>query len=132
MAEVPKRGQTPVQSSTAEQLVSAENAYSPDVNIYDNREALILSLDIPGVHRGNVNVEVDANNVLTIRAKSSLTEPEGEAVVREFEAGDFFRSFTLSNEFDTERISGKLDNGVLEIMIPRKEDIQPRKISINA
>ena len=132
MAELSKREQTPVQSSTAEQLVSAQNAFSPDVNIYDNREALILSIDIPGVHKGDVSVEVDENNVLSIRAKTSFTAPEGTPLLEEFEPGDYFRSFTLSNEFQNDRISGKLEKGVLEVIIPRREDVKPRKIQISA
>ncbi|MDG5813560.1 Hsp20/alpha crystallin family protein [Chitinispirillales bacterium ANBcel5] len=132
MAEQSKREQTPVHSSTAEQLVSAENSFSPDATIFDNKEALVLSMDIPGVHKGDVNVEVDENNILTVRAKCSMSEPEAEAAVKEFEPGNFFRSFTLSNEFQIDRITGKLDNGVLEIIIPRKEDVKPRRIQISA
>lgn len=132
MAEASRREQKPVQSSSAEQLISPENAFSPDANIYDNREALILSMDMPGVRKGDVNIEVNENKVMSIRAKSSFHEPEGTALVQEFTTGDYFRSFTLSNEFDTDKISGKLENGVLEVIIPRREDVKPRRIEISA
>ncbi|MFP4164582.1 MAG: Hsp20/alpha crystallin family protein [Chitinispirillaceae bacterium] len=132
MAEASRREQKPVQSASAEQLVSPENAFSPDVNIYDNREALIISMDMPGVKKGNVNIEVDENKVMSVRAKSSFQAPEGTSLVQEFTPGDFYRSFTLSNEFITDKISGKLENGVLEVIIPRREDVKPRRIEISA
>ena len=132
MAELAKRGQVPVESASAEQVVSPGNAFSPDVNIYDNREALIFCIDLPGVHKGDVNVEVDENNVLSIKAKESFKEPEGSSLVKEFAVGNYFRAFTISNEFDKDKISGKLENGVLEIIIPRREEVKPKKIQISA
>ncbi len=132
MADLSKRGQVPIESSSAEQLVSPGNSYSPDSNIYDNKEALVITMDIPGVHKGDVNVEVDENNVLSIKAKDSLALPEGKALVTEFEIGDYYRAFTISDQFDKSRISGKLENGVLEIIIPRREEVKPRKIQISA
>jgi len=132
MAELSKREQIPVESASAEQLISPENAFSPDVNIYDNREALIFSMDMPGVRKGDVTVEVDENNVLTVRAKSSFSEPEGKVLIHEFDAGNYYRAFTLSNEFNKDTVSGKLENGVLEVIVPRREDVKPKKIQINA
>ncbi len=132
MGELSKREQKPVENASAEQLISPENAFSPDVNVYDNPEALILNIDLPGVKKGDVNIQVDENKIMTIRAKASFKQPEGTALVKEFEPGDFYRSFNLSNEFDTDKISGKLENGVLEVIIPRREDVKPRRIEISA
>ncbi|HON09735.1 MAG TPA: Hsp20/alpha crystallin family protein [Chitinispirillaceae bacterium] len=132
MAELTKRGQIPVERSSAEQLLSPGKSYSPDVNIYDNKEALIFTMDIPGVHKGDVNVEIDENNVLSIKAKDSFKEPEGTSLLKEFDIGDYYRAFTISNEFDKDKISGKLENGVLEIIIPRREEVKPKKIQISA
>ncbi len=132
MAELSKRGQVPVERSSAEQLLSPGNSYSPDVNIYDNREALIFTIDIPGVHKGDVSVEVDQNNVMSVKAKDSFKEPEGSSLLKEFDIGDYYRAFSISAEFDKDKISGKLENGVLEIVLPRREEEKPRKIQISA
>jgi HSP20 family molecular chaperone IbpA len=77
-------------------------------------------------------VEIDENNVLAVRAKSSFTAPEKRELLKEFEVGDYYRAFTVSNEFDKERLSGVIENGVLQVMLPRREDVKPKKIQIKA
>lgn len=132
MSEMGKREQIPVGNSSIEQLVSPSNSFSPDVNIYDNREALIFSVDMPGVKKGDVSIEIDENNILSIKGKISFKEPEGKGMVKEFEIGNYYRAFSISEEFDKNNITGKMENGVLEIIMPRREEIKPRKIQINA
>ncbi len=130
-SELEKRGKREVEASTAEQLVETANAYSPDVDIIDAEDAMTFVVDLPGVEKGDVKIEVDENNILTIRAKNSFREPEG-AAVRQYAVGDYFRAFSISEEFDKDKISGKLENGVLAITIPRREEAKPRRIEIKA
>jgi HSP20 family protein len=132
MNEMEKREQTPAAISSAEQLISPENAFSPDVSIYDNREALIFSIDLPGVKKGDVSIEIDESNVVVVRAKSTFKAPEGNLVLREVSFGDFYRAFTLSNEFDKDKVNATFENGVLTLLVPRREDVKPKKIQINA
>lgn len=132
MDELSKREQTPVAATAAEQLISPEKAFSPDVSIFDNREALIFSIDVPGVKKGDVNIEVDENNVMTVRARTSFKEPDSDCLVREVSFGDYYRAFALSDEFDKGKINGSLENGVLTVIVPRREDVKPKKIQINA
>ena len=129
--EISKREKQEVRGTSPEQLVEASNAYSPDVDIYDNKDSLVLFLDIPGVAKGDVGIEIDENNVLSIRAKTSYEEPEG-LIYKEFNTGNYFRAFTLSDEFNKDAVEAKLENGVLKIIIPRREEVKPRKIQINA
>lgn len=132
MAELTKREKSAVGNASAEQLVEPGNAFLPDIDIFDSNEGLILKLDIPGVRQGNVSVEIDENNILTIHAKNSFTEPEGNKILNEFDFGDYYRAFSISNEFDKNKVAGKINNGVLEVRIPRREDAKPRRIQINA
>ncbi len=129
--ELEKREKREVEASTAEQLVSAANAYSPDVDIADSEEAMLFAVDLPGVEKGDVKIEVDENNILTIRARNSFKEPEGTAV-RQYRIGDYFRAFSIGEEFDKTKISGKLENGVLLVTIPRREEAKPKRIEISA
>lgn len=132
MDEIAKREQMPVSSASAEQLISPENAYSPDASIFDNKEALIFSIDLPGVKKGDVKIEIDENNVMIVRAKSNFKAPNGTVIIKEVSFGDYYRAFSLSNEFDKNNVSCSLENGVLTIMVPRKEDVKPIRIQINA
>ena len=81
--------------------------------------------------RGDVKVNVDESNIMTIRAKSSYQEP-GNVLLRQTNIGNYYRAFSLSNEFNKDIISAKLENGVLEVTVPRREETKPKQIEINA
>lgn len=118
-------------STSAETLVDAENAFLADTDIYESDDALFVRLDVPGVEKGNVSVEVDEANTLQVRAKSSFQEPKG-VLIREFFPGDFYRSFRLRDVYNKEKIAAKLENGILEITIPKLEAVKPKLIEISA
>ncbi|MFP4418368.1 MAG: Hsp20/alpha crystallin family protein [Chitinivibrionales bacterium] len=129
--ELSKREKTEVTSTSAEQLIDAANAYSPDVDIYDDKNGLTFVMDVPGVKKGDVRIEVDENNVFSVRAKSSFSEPQN-LVAQEFRSGDYYRAFTISDDFDKGMIKATLENGVLEIYVPRREEVKPHKVEISA
>jgi HSP20 family protein len=129
--ELTKREQTEITSTASEQMVDAGRAFSPDVDIYLSNDDLILLADLPGVEKGAVQVGVDEENALTIRAKNSYREP-CERCVRQYQVGDFYRSFRIGDEFDKERIAVRLENGLLQIRIPRREELKPKRIELTA
>lgn len=128
--EVTKRSKRDA-SPTAESLANVENAYLADSDIYETEDALLLRLDLPGVEKGKVQIEVDEDNVLQVRARNSFQEP-GDSLLREFRVGDYYRSFRLGNIFDKEKIAARLENGILEITVPKLEAVKPKRIEISA
>lgn len=114
-----------------ENLAKLESAFLPDAAIYETEGDLFIRLDVPGVEKGGVQIDVDETNTLQIRAKNSFEEPAG-ILFREFAAGDYYRSFRLGEEFDKESISAKLEDGVLELKVAKKEEAKPKRISIHA
>jgi HSP20 family protein len=108
-----------------------ENAILPDASVFETKDNLFIRLDIPGVEKGKVQIEVDESDVLHIRAENGFEEPEG-LEYREFEIGNFYRSFRLWEEFDKDSIAAQFQDGVLEITIPKREEVKPKRISIQA
>jgi HSP20 family protein len=117
-------------ASLMEAATNAEKFFSPVVDVYDNKESLVIIMDLPGVVKGDAKIEIDENNVLSVRAKANFHEPEG-AVISEFESGNYYRAFSLNDEYNRDAISARFDNAVLEISIPRKEEVRPKKIEIS-
>ena len=114
-----------------EPLVEGGSAYAPDVDILEDEGGLTVLLDLPGVAQGEVNVEVDENFILTVKAKNAFAEPEGE-IARQFGIGNYHRVFQLSEEIDREKVRAKLENGVLALALPKREDAKPKRIAIKA
>ncbi|WP_437193775.1 Hsp20/alpha crystallin family protein [Planctomicrobium sp. SH527] len=103
---------------------------TPLIDIFENEQGLVLRADLPGVTAEGLELQVQDNR-LTLFGRVNSTVPEGaELLHQEYHIGDFLRSFILSDDVDHENISAKLNNGVLEVVLPRIPRAKPRKISI--
>jgi HSP20 family molecular chaperone IbpA len=104
----------------------------PAVDIYEDGGGITLKADLPGVDRDRLEVGVDGNN-LTIEGRAAIDMPEGmEALHADVGTTRFRRNFTLSNELETEKISAEMKDGVLTLRLPKRAELQPRKIEISA
>jgi len=102
----------------------------PLADIHENKEGVKLYLDLPGVSKDSLEIDID-KNVLTIKGEIKLDLPENmKARYIELNSGVFDRQFTLGDELDSEHIDASLKQGVLELSIPRLQQHQPRKIEI--
>ena len=127
--QVTKREENAVQAAQAPET---ETIYIPDVDISESNEHIRLVADMPGVDQKSVDVTVE-NNVLTIEGNAQLEAPEGYKLVgQEYGVGKFRRDFTLSNAVDTDGIKARVHHGVLEVTIPKREEVKTRKIEIGA
>ncbi|MDD2598080.1 MAG: Hsp20/alpha crystallin family protein [Kiritimatiellae bacterium] len=112
----------------------AENkrVFLPDVDVIESSEQLKLFADMPGVDKTTVEVLVE-NNVLSITGEPMFTPPEGgRAAGTEFCLGRYYREFTLSNDIDTTAVKASVRNGVLELTLPKKEEVKKRVIEISS
>jgi len=129
--DVDKRVKQEVNTTATEKLSNSGPAFTPDVNIYVSEEEALFLIDLPGVKKGDVTIEVDESQSLIIRGTNSYTPP-ANPVFRQYQTGNYYRSFQLSDDFDKEKIGAKLENGLLEITIPKKEEAKPKRIAITA
>ena len=129
--DLEKRGKQEVSNTAAEQMNHSGPAYSPDVDIFASDEEVVFVVDLPGVNKGDVSIQVDETNTLTIRAKNSHTPREG-AVLLQYRIGDYYRAFQISDDYDKDKVNASLENGLLQISVPKKESAKPKKIEIKA
>lgn len=109
--------------------VTAE--WVPAVDIKEEAERYVLLADLPGVSPNSIDVTLE-NGILTLsgqRATEAKTHREGYKRV-ERQSGNFHRRFSLPDTVDSEGVSARCANGVLEITIPKKSVVQPRKIVV--
>jgi HSP20 family protein len=104
----------------------------PKVNVVEKDEAFYLEAETPGMTEKDVSVEFNAG-VLTLkgqREQDSKTE-KTDYNIREFTRQSFERSFRISNQVDSEKVSARMDQGILKVTLPKKEQVKPKKIKIN-
>jgi HSP20 family protein len=105
----------------------------PAMDVVENENNITVRVDLPGLNRDDVRVEME-DNVLTIQGEMGDTvEKEGERYhYRERYSGSFQRSLRLPNGIDADKIDASFDNGVLNIVLPKLPQAQPKKIDIKA
>ena len=103
----------------------------PAMDLVETREHFVLKADLPGMTDADVKVEVE-NNVLTILGeRKTEQEAEAEGYYRiERASGAFSRSLTLPEGIDADAVKATFDNGVLEVRVPKPDDVQPRRVQI--
>lgn len=106
--------------------------FSPAVDIHDNGNDYSIQVDLPGVKKEDVNVQVH-DGVLTIEASHSESNEEkkdGKVVLKERRTGKFMRSFSLGSEIHEEDINAKFNDGVLSVTVPKLREKAPAKKQI--
>ena len=104
--------------------------FVPAVDIFENINEITILADMPGVGSNNVDIDL-RDDQLTIVGRVEDVEREKEVpLYKEFNWGDYFRQFTLSNVIDQAKITAKMDNGVLRLVLPKVEEVKPQKIKV--
>jgi HSP20 family protein len=127
--EVKKQG---AEQNLATERMKTGNVYLPNVDIVEDKDNIMLMVEMPGVGEGDVNVTLE-NDVLTIEGKVSPGEwGSRKLVYAEYGIGDYFRSFIITEAVDRDRIQATIKDGVLRIVLPKAEASKPKHIPIRA
>ena len=109
----------------------ARGSWSPSVDIYENKEQIVLEAELPGMNREDFDLTVE-NNVITLRGERRFEKKEDTDSYHRVERayGSFTRSFTLPNTVSGEGASADYRNGVLRVTLPKREETKARRIEI--
>ena len=122
-------------ATAPEEAAESENQptrllFNPLIDIYETNDGLVLYADLPGVNAEGLDLQIQDNRLALFgRVK---TPANGHDVIHEeYKVGDFLRSFILSDDVDHERITARLNNGVLRVELPRASCTEPRRIEVS-
>jgi HSP20 family protein len=108
----------------------AEAVLRPAVDIFESSGEITLIADMPGVSKERLDVRVERDS-LVVEGGAQLEMHEGmEALYADVRWTRYRRSFALSNELDSDKIDANLKDGVLTVRIPKRAEMQPRKIEV--
>ena len=113
---------------------SSRLSYSPLINVSETESDFLVMMDLPGVEKKDVDVNLN-NGIITVlgERKTSEKSDENNHIWHETTYGTFSRSFELTSEIVEDKIKANFKDGVLNITIPKAEEIKPaiKKISVS-
>jgi HSP20 family molecular chaperone IbpA len=118
-------------STPAEQMQPGR-LFTPDVDIFENESEITLLADMPGVAGDDIEIDLREGILTVSGAVKPFENPDETDILVEFEVGQYFRQFTLSEAVDQSRIEAQASDGVLRLRIPKAESARPRKIKVTA
>jgi HSP20 family molecular chaperone IbpA len=127
----------PVTKTKAAELSKPEPArgsgtyFTPRVDVWETDQELLFQADMPGVKPDDISLHYE-QGVLSLHGRVHPGEPRGREISREFDVGDYYRTFAVHDEVDASKISADFKQGVLTVRLPKREEVKPRRIAISA
>ena len=108
-------------------------AWSPNVDIFEDKDHIVLEAELPGMKPEDVNISIE-NNVLTIQGERNFEKKDDQGNFHRVERsyGSFTRSFTLPPTISSDSADAAFENGLLRLTLAKREEAKPRRIEIKA
>ena len=112
---------------------AATTTWSPAVDIFETEGEIIVKAELPGMERKDISLHLE-NNVLSLRGERKFEKETKDENYHRIERsyGAFSRSFSIPATVDDEKIRAEYKDGVLNIVLPKKEQARPKQITIAA
>ncbi|RUQ27954.1 MAG: Hsp20/alpha crystallin family protein [Candidatus Competibacteraceae bacterium] len=107
--------------------------WAPAVDIKEEPNQFVIHADLPGVEVKDIDIALE-NGILTLKGQRAMEQREESKNYRRVERvrGTFLRRFSLPDAVDAEKVTAKCRDGVLEVLVPKRETAQPRRIAIES
>ncbi len=107
-----------------------EQFIAPPASVTESAEGYMLEIEMPGVKKDGLDISVE-NNELNVIGRRSLPAVEGALIHHESRPENFRRTFEIDPSIDAEKISAKIDQGLVTLTLPTAEHVKPRKITVS-
>ena len=110
---------------------AATTSWSPSVDIFETEGEIVVKAEVPGMDRKDIALHLE-NNVLSLRGERKFEKETKDENYHRIERsyGNFSRSFSIPAIVDEEKIRADYKDGVLKIILPKKEQAKPKQIKI--
>lgn len=109
----------------------ARETWTPSVDLYENKDQIVLDAEIPGMKREDFDLTIE-HNVLTLRGERRFEKNDEADTYHRVERlyGTFSRSFTLPPTISEEGATADYENGILRIMLAKREELKARRVEV--
>jgi HSP20 family protein len=108
----------------------SEQFVAPMASVVEDADGYVLRVEMPGVNKEGLEISLE-DNELTIIGRRSLPTIDGTLVHHESRRENFRRTFELDPSIDGNKISAKIEQGILTLTLPKAEHVKPRKVTVS-
>ncbi len=106
-------------------------AWSPPVDILERGNEVVLKVDLPEINQSEIDIRIEENTLIIQGERKFVKESSEEHYIQiERPYGAFRRTFTVPRTIDQEGIKASYKDGVLRVILPKKEETQPKQIVV--
>ena len=115
-----------------ERGVTATPTWAPRIDAFDREKELVIRVEVPGVKPEDVDITVE-DRTLVISGKRHFAEEteQGGYHRREIFTGEFKRTLVLPEGLNAGEITARAENGMLDVIMPRRPEVLPRKVKVD-
>ena len=121
---------TLVRDNRESDRAQTEQFVSPPASVSEIADGYRLEVEMPGVNREGLEISID-NTELTIVGRRSIPTVDGTLIHRESRPENFRRTFEIDPSIDADKISAKIEQGLVTLTLPKAEHVKPRKITVS-
>jgi len=107
-----------------------DRSFSPAIDVVENANDYTVICEMPGLEQKEIDVSI-ASNVLTIKGQKKEEERKGKYFKKESWSGTFQRTLPLPTSVEADKIAATLKDGILTIVLPKKEEVKPKQIAVS-
>lgn len=121
----------PLTADAQTETAAAMGSFVPAVDVYEDNQALVLQLEVPGVKQDDLDIRIE-NQTLTVKGERKLESAAKQENFHRIERrfGSFTRTFTLPATINTDAVTASYDAGVLTVSLGKKAEAQPKQVKI--
>ena len=111
--------------------VTKEGNSFPAINVHETKDAYHLELNAPGRSKEDFKIQLENGQmVISFEQKQEEQKEDYKTLRREFSFKSFKRSFTVDENVDVDNIQARYENGILKLLLPKKEQVKPENKQI--
>lgn len=121
-----RKEQSPLQAETTR----ARRVFIPRTDIIEKVDSIVLIADMPGVDEQHVDITLEKGVLTVFGTVDAEYHQDYRVAYAEYGIGDYRRSFTVTDEIDQDKIEATVKDGVLRLILPKAEEVKPKKITV--
>jgi HSP20 family protein len=116
--------------SSWDEALEKESWVSPLIDIYETTDDYFLSAQMPGVFKEDMKIKLEEGHLVIMGRVDYSESLNHKYIMKETETGNYYRRFKVSDGIDEQKIEASLDNGILNVKLPKHERVKPKTIEI--